>query len=274
MMTARALTVVIGVDYSDYSIHAVDEALRFLATTRDVRLVPVLVLPGGPVTGTPDADEATRVLFERSKENLVQLLQTRARVVGVTIGTVEPRVHFGLPADRLLADARELDARLIAVGTHGRQGISHLLLGSVAEDVMRQAPCSVLVARAGAEPGQVGVGAAEERGGGRADVEEGGDPTPVSRASEPRQVSAPHIDAGRVVLHLLDPPSGQVFVCAFESDGSVRVEPLEGDWVPAPPSVARARVARFALEAAAREAALFGELYAEVARRRARQRES
>ena len=45
MMTARALTVVIGVDYSDYSIHAVDEALRFLATTRDVRLVPVLVLP-------------------------------------------------------------------------------------------------------------------------------------------------------------------------------------------------------------------------------------
>ena len=77
--------------------------------------------------GVPDADEATRVLFERSKENLVQLLQTRARVVGVTIGTVEPRVHFGLPADRLLAAWRRYQATGMADVSHDTLDDAHIL---------------------------------------------------------------------------------------------------------------------------------------------------
>jgi hypothetical protein len=71
-------------------------------------------------------------------------------------------------------------------------------------------------------------------------------------------------------MHVLDAPSGQVFVCAFEDEGSVGVEPLEGSWVPAPSSTARARVARIALRAAADERALFNELFEEIARRHGR----
>ena len=54
---------------------------------------------------------------------------------------------MGAPGARLLELARELAADLIIVGTHGRSGPRRVLLGSVAEEVLRDAPCNVLVVR-------------------------------------------------------------------------------------------------------------------------------
>ena len=48
----------------------------------------------------------------------------------------------------ILEVAAERDADLVALGTHGRSGVAHVLLGSVAEAVIRAAGCDVLVARA------------------------------------------------------------------------------------------------------------------------------
>jgi nucleotide-binding universal stress UspA family protein len=67
-------------------------------------------------------------------------------------------LEVGLPADSLLieagpavgtilARATELAVDLIVIGTHGRTGVSRLVLGSVAEGVVRDAPCNVLVVR-------------------------------------------------------------------------------------------------------------------------------
>jgi hypothetical protein len=81
-------------------------------------------------------------------------------------------------------------------------------------------------------------------------------------------LTEPHLDAGRVVLHVLDVTSGQVFECVFDGADSVRVEPLEGEWVPAPSSAARARVGRAARDAVARDRALFEALFAELALQR------
>lgn len=53
----------------------------------------------------------------------------------------------GDPTDEILAAARELDAQLIALGTHGRRGLSHVLLGSVAEQTVRRSPVPVLTVR-------------------------------------------------------------------------------------------------------------------------------
>jgi nucleotide-binding universal stress UspA family protein len=272
-MTDTLRTIVIGVDYSDHSIHAVDEALRTLAAARGLRLVPMLVLPGGPVTGMAEAEEMTRELVTRSKENLAQLLEARARALGVTPGAIEPRVDFGPPAERIVAEARARDAELIVVGTHGREGLSHFLLGSVADEVMRKASCSVLVARARGEA----RAQQDERARAAAAPTEGVAPgiDATSSADEagdaqPTVVSEPHIDAGRVVLHVLDPASGQVFVCAYDDPTTLSVEPIEGSWVPAPPSDARARVARIAHDVALRERAQFDQLFEEIARRRAR----
>jgi hypothetical protein len=71
------------------------------------------------------------------------------------------------------------------------------------------------------------------------------------------------------VLHVLDVPTHQVFVCAFEDAAGVSVDPLEGSWVPAPSSAARARVARTALRAAGKHRGQFDELFAQIGRRRA-----
>jgi hypothetical protein len=67
---------------------------------------------------------------------------------------------------------------------------------------------------------------------------------------------------------VLDAPSGQVFVCAFESEEGVSVEPLEGSWVPAPSSAARARVARIARRTVDKDRRLFTELFAQIAQSR------
>jgi universal stress protein A len=260
--------IVIGVDYSDHCIVAVDEALRAASSAgRRTLLVPVLVLPGGPVTGQPVAEEMTTEVIERSRENLVGLLESRASRLGLTPPSVDARVRFGKPAEQLIAEARQLGASMIAVGTHGRKALSHFFLGSVADEVMREAPCSVLVARALASS-DVDVATEHDAADALA---------PEARPAEDDEalvVNEPHIDAGRVVLHILDTPSGQVFSCAFEDIGTVIVQPLEGDWVPAPSSDARARVARAAHAVVARGRSVFGELFDEIARRQAVARRS
>lgn len=53
-------------------------------------------------------------------------------------------VERSVPAEAILSYARTAEIDLIVMGTHGRSGIAHLLMGSVAEDVVRRAPCPVL----------------------------------------------------------------------------------------------------------------------------------
>lgn len=72
----------------------------------------------------------------------VRYLQAQAGTAG-TKARVE--VIAGDPAARIAARAHELRADLIVMGTHGRTGLPRLLMGSVAEGVLRQAPCPVLL---------------------------------------------------------------------------------------------------------------------------------
>jgi len=56
--------------------------------------------------------------------------------------------EVGNPASEIVKAAKDWPADLIVIGSHGRGGLTRALMGSVAEGVMRQAPCPVLVARA------------------------------------------------------------------------------------------------------------------------------
>lgn len=85
---------------------------------------------------------------------------------------MEARVEIGRPADRIVRYAEARDVRLIVLGRHGRTGFTPALLGSVAEEVTRCAPCPVLTvpcseARAAVSPPPPGKPAAPRRGTGR-----------------------------------------------------------------------------------------------------------
>jgi nucleotide-binding universal stress UspA family protein len=69
----------------------------------------------------------------------------------------ERRLEQGDAVAEILRVAQEIHADLIVMSTHGRTGLGRLLMGSVAEQVMRQAPCPVVIVKASssaAEPGQ------------------------------------------------------------------------------------------------------------------------
>ena len=87
--------------------------------------------------------------------NLAEIQEKHARVqceqVLAAAGLSQARVLLlhGHPASEIVRAAQEESADLIVVGTHGRGAIAHLLLGSVAERVVRTAPCPVLTVRSG-----------------------------------------------------------------------------------------------------------------------------
>ncbi len=137
-------TILIPVDFSVHSSFAVklgaDLARRFQAS---VTLLHVLdPLPFAlPVEYTPAQLEQAQVEAERS----LAALRLRAQTAGAE--RVQSEVLRGDPVSEIVRFAgRGFD--LLVMGTHGRRGLRHLVLGSVTERVLRIAPCPVLTARA------------------------------------------------------------------------------------------------------------------------------
>jgi nucleotide-binding universal stress UspA family protein len=80
----------------------------------------------------------------KQAEQLTDKIGEAVRASGLT---VETTVRRGDPRSVILDEAKDWDADLIVVGSHGYTGIKRLLLGSVAQSVVSQAPCSVEVVR-------------------------------------------------------------------------------------------------------------------------------
>jgi nucleotide-binding universal stress UspA family protein len=87
------------------------------------------------------------IVFAREKEEARKNLEKMAdeNLKGIDHETV---LRVGHPAPEIVAAVTEHGADLVVMATHGRTGISHLVLGSVAEKVVREAPCPVLTVRA------------------------------------------------------------------------------------------------------------------------------
>src|SRR5690606_5334586 len=103
----------------------------------------VYALPDGAMMAGPEF--TTRITTE-SQKALTELCQARAP--GVTTKT---HLIEGIPYREIVRMAEELGAGLIVVGTHGRTGLRHLLLGSVAERVVRSAKVPVITVPTPAE---------------------------------------------------------------------------------------------------------------------------
>lgn len=122
---------------------AFEMARRFAArmTILHVYSAPVYIGAFGDAYALPpEVMEKIRADAERALENL----RLRAVKEGIT---AEPLAVEGIAPDLIVAAARSRHADLIVMGTHGRTGLKHLLLGSVAERVVRTAECPVLTVR-------------------------------------------------------------------------------------------------------------------------------
>jgi nucleotide-binding universal stress UspA family protein len=93
----------------------------------------------GPVPQSPQT--VRRDYHEEAMTQLRDLLPPDFR------GTWDIQVSTGDPADAIVREAAQLGVDLIVMGTHGRTGLQHVLLGSVAEKVIRHASCPVLTVR-------------------------------------------------------------------------------------------------------------------------------
>jgi nucleotide-binding universal stress UspA family protein len=99
------------------------------------QIFPDMIMPMGPELMHD---------VEHSADGLLEELCARARAAGVE---ADWQTSIGSTHEEICARAEELDADLIVIGTHGRTGLAHALLGSVAEKVVRKAPCPVLTVR-------------------------------------------------------------------------------------------------------------------------------
>jgi nucleotide-binding universal stress UspA family protein len=122
---------------------ALQEAVRIAQRTAHAELHVVHVC--GPSLAAELSGESLGIALQRERApgKLRALVEHACAGASFQVGL---HVRFGIPVDEVLQAAGDLDADVIVLGTHQRTGIERLVIGSVAERVMRAAHCPVLVA--------------------------------------------------------------------------------------------------------------------------------
>jgi nucleotide-binding universal stress UspA family protein len=137
--------VVVPVDFSKYSLKALDYAVelarQFRAELHAVFVVETVYF------GAPGAGTAVDAFIAAQKASAAAALLRLERRYARRRVRLRTAVLSGAPAVAIRDACIRLGADLIVIATHGRTGISHLLLGSVAEHMVRIAPCPVLTLR-------------------------------------------------------------------------------------------------------------------------------
>ena len=132
--------ILVAVDGSKYSEYAVDQAISlggmcnstiFLISVVDLYPEQMAVAPG--------------LLEKMSEEARKYLDKAEAKVNQANI-PCETIVHMGgKPHEFIVKEAKEKDIDLIVMGTHGRTGLTRIILGSVAQNVIGHSPCPVMI---------------------------------------------------------------------------------------------------------------------------------
>ena len=141
------MNVLIGVDESPFSAAAVEhvkgtpwpKGTRF----RVVSASPP-IFPAAGDAAMPDVIAQVIAQQDRFHQDMAERASAALRDAG---GTAEAAMVSGDPRSVLVEEARRWKADLVVVGSHGRSGLKRMVLGSVAEHVVRQAPCSVLIVK-------------------------------------------------------------------------------------------------------------------------------
>jgi nucleotide-binding universal stress UspA family protein len=146
---AQASKIVVPTDFSDASLAALEWAKSFSQDGNvEVHCVTVVQAPtvylpmmsGAAVDSLPAAEELARIT-ETSLEKFI------ARHIDEFGAPPVTKVLVGRPADQISDYAEEIGADMIVIASHGHSRLAHLMLGSTAEAVVREARCPVLTVK-------------------------------------------------------------------------------------------------------------------------------
>ena len=142
--------VIVGYDFS-HSAHAALQRAVAIASRAPTHVLHVICVidPSSPIPSIPSYEGVDYMYAARVQEVLAVHIQQE-----LELADVQNRVHFFVharigekPAQEILELAREVGADLIIVGSHGLTGVERLLVGSTSEKIVREAKCTVEIAR-------------------------------------------------------------------------------------------------------------------------------
>jgi len=136
--------IMFATDFSRWARRAEDYACALACSWRaSLTVLSVAEFPPGLNPDYPINQQYLADLLKNASSQLVDL-KRRAERRGIAVTT---RMASGIPSEEVTTAARAEDSDLIVVGTRGKTGLAHVLLGSTAERVIRGAPCPVLTVR-------------------------------------------------------------------------------------------------------------------------------
>ncbi|MFH2005712.1 MAG: universal stress protein [bacterium] len=139
--------ILVPIDLSKNSLQALAYAGALAranqATVQILHVVQPVLLPAYYRLDESTTLSARSRLLQRAEEELEEFVESADTADVLT----ETRVVYGNPAIAIVEHAAEAESDLIVINTHGRTGLKHLLMGSVAEKVVRRAPCPVLTVK-------------------------------------------------------------------------------------------------------------------------------
>jgi universal stress protein A len=144
--------ILVPTDLSESGARVLAEAQLFasaFSATIDLMYVwtpPALAAPESVLTGVGVTEQPLLEWLRVSASDMLSKFESDARSAGIPIH--ESFCDLGDPATAIVERAASGGYDLLVLGTHGRTGLSHVLMGSVAEKVVRRAPCPVLTVRA------------------------------------------------------------------------------------------------------------------------------
>jgi nucleotide-binding universal stress UspA family protein len=140
-------TILFPTDFSNGARAAMDHAIS-LAKDYQAKLILLYVIQDISIAEwyIPSSISAGE-LVEDMQKSAWQEMDKWIAEVSKQVKDVEKMVVRGVPFVEIIQTAKERNADLIVIGTHGRTGIDHMLFGSTAEKVVRKAACPVLTVR-------------------------------------------------------------------------------------------------------------------------------
>lgn len=140
--TRNKSAVLVPFDFTDNAREALVAALDFVDDASAIDVVYVMAPPTPPAPGLFWGEMDVESMRARAEKAL------EAALVDAKASGCNAHVLMGSPASRLVEFANERGSDLVVIPSHGRRGLDRWLMGSVAERVVRLAPCPVLVLRA------------------------------------------------------------------------------------------------------------------------------